>query len=102
MKKASENTYDVSAELEREFGPVGSESWNQAIEKAWEEYNADILLAARKKARMTQAQVAERIGATKSYISRVERGMIVPTASSFYRIANALGYSVELVPLLHS
>ena len=98
MKKAN-NLYDVSAELEREFGPVGSDGWNNAVEKAWEEYNADILLEARKNARMTQAQVAARIGATKSYISRVERGMIVPTVSSFFRIANALGYSVELVPL---
>lgn len=99
MKKANKNLYDVSAELEREFGPVGSEGWNKALERAWEEYNAEILLEARKKAGLTQAQVAERIGATKSYISRVERGQIVPTASSFFRIASALGYSVELVRL---
>jgi DNA-binding XRE family transcriptional regulator len=97
-KKANNNLYDVSAELEREFGPVGSAGWNKAIEQAWAEYNAEILLETRKKARMTQAQVAERIGATKSYISRVERGQIVPTATSFFRIVNALGYSVELVP----
>ena len=99
MKKANKNRYDVSAELEREFGPVGSVGWNKAVERAWEEYNAEILFEARKKAGLTQAQVAERIGATKSYISRVERGQIVPTASSFFRIASALGYSVELVQL---
>ena len=96
--KANKDLYDVSAELEREFGPVGSEGWNRAVEKAWEEYHAEILLEARKRAHLTQVQVAERIGATKSYISRVERGQIVPTASSFFRIAHALGYSVELVP----
>lgn len=99
--KANSHLYDVSAELEREFGPIGSEGWNKAVEKAWEEYHAEILLEARKNARMTQAQVAERIGVTKSYISRVERGKIVPTASSFFKIANALGYSVELVPSVH-
>lgn len=91
--------YDVTADLEQEFGPVGSDGWNKAIEKAWEEYNAEILLEAHKKAGMTQSQVAEKIGATKSYISRVERGMIVPTVASFYRIVAALGMQVEITPI---
>lgn len=89
--------YDVDAELEREFGPVGSRTWEKAVDKAWDEYNAAILLESRKEAKMTQAEVAERIGATKSYISRVERGQIVPTASTFYRIIHALGLRVEIV-----
>ena len=99
MKKAENNLYDITitAELEREFGPMGSAGWNRAVERAWDEYNAQILLDARKTAHMTQAEVAEKIGATKSYISRVERGKIVPTATSFFRIADALGYAVELV-----
>ena len=91
--------YDVTADLEREFGPVGSKGWNKAVEKAWEEYNAEILLMARKRAGMTQSQVAERIGATKSYISRIERGLIVPTVASFYRIVSALGMQVEITPI---
>ena len=91
--------YDVTADLEQEFGPVGSQGWNKAVEKAWEEYNADILLQARKKAGMTQSEVAKRIGATKSYISRIERGKIVPTVASFYRIVSALGMQVEINPI---
>ena len=89
--------YDVDAELEREFGPVGSPAWESAVNKAWDEYNAAILLESRKEAKMTQAEVAEKIGASKSYISRVERGQIVPTASTFYRIIHALGLRVEIV-----
>ena len=95
--KANE-IYDVSAELDRELGPVGSESRKAAIEKAWEEYNAQVLLDARKAAGMTQSQVAERIGVTKSYISRVERGQIVPTIASFYKMVSAMGLAVELRP----
>ena len=91
--------YDVTADLEQEFGPFGSQGWNKAVEKAWEEYNADILLQARKKAGMTQSEVAKRIGATKSYISRIERGKIVPTVASFYRIVSALGMQVEINPI---
>lgn len=88
--------YDVSAELEQSFGPVGSESWNRTLDKAWEEYNAQVLLDARKGAGMTQVEVAQKTGTTKSYISRVEHGAIIPTVVSFYRILHACGMRVEI------
>ena len=40
--------YDVSAELEQEFGAKGTPQREAAINHAWEEYNAQILLDARK------------------------------------------------------
>ena len=90
--------YDVSSELEKEFGAIGSESRRMAEDKAWEEYNAQILLDARKKAGLTQQELAKRIGADKGYISRVERGLITPSVSTLYRIASAMGLTVELRP----
>ena len=90
--------YDVSAELVRTFGEEGSATREKAIEEAWEDYNATILLDARKNARLSQAQLAERIGADKGYISRIERGMIVPSIATFYKLAAAMGLSVELRP----
>lgn len=67
--------YDVSAELEKELGAKGTPQREAAINHAWEEYNAQILLDARKNAGLTQAELAKRIGADKGYISRVERGL---------------------------
>ena len=90
--------YDVSAELEREFGEVGSESYNSALSQAWEEYNAQVLLDARKNAGLTQAELAKRIGSNKSYISRVERGLTIPSVATLYRIAAAMGLVVTLQP----
>lgn len=98
MSKKNE-VYDVSAELAREFGEIGSQSREEATAKAWEEYNAQILLDARKNARLTQAELAERIGADKSYISRIERGITVPTVATLYKIAAAMGLTVELRPI---
>lgn len=98
--RENEKFYDVSAELEREFGPKGSESRKAAEEKAWEEYNAQILLDARKNAGLTQQELAERIGANKGYISRLERGLIIPSVSTLYKIAAAMGLSVELRPAI--
>ena len=91
--------YDVSAELEREFGAKGSASRKAAEDKAWEEYNAQILLDARKNAGLTQGELAKRIGADKGYVSRLERGLTIPTVSTLYRIAAAMGLAVELKPI---
>ncbi|MBC8601067.1 helix-turn-helix transcriptional regulator [Parabacteroides acidifaciens] len=95
----NDEIYDVSAELVREFGEVGTPEREKAVEKAWEEYNAQILLDARKNARLTQAELARRIGADKGYISRIERGLTIPTVSTLYRIAAAMGLTVELRPM---
>ena len=91
--------YDISAELVNEFGEIGSKKRTEAVEKAWEEYNAQILLDARKNAHLTQAELAARIGADKSYISRIERGLTVPSVATLYKIAAAMGLIVELKPL---
>ncbi len=95
MKKKMQ-TYNVSDELNRTFGAIGTESRRQAESKAWEEYNAQILLDARKEAGMTQSELADKIGTDKSYISRVERGLTIPSISIFYRMVSAMGLSVEL------
>ena len=86
--------YDVSADLAREFGEVGTQSRAEATAKAWEGYNAQILLDARKNARLTKTEPAERIDADKSYISRIERGITVPTVATLYKIAAAMGLTV--------
>lgn len=88
--------YNVSEELNQTFGAPGTESRRQAEDQAWEEYNAQILLDARKESGMTQSELAKKIGTDKSYISRVERGLTIPSISTFYRMVAAMGFSVEL------
>jgi len=97
--KENEVIYNISAELEQEFGSKGSASRKAAEDKAWEEYNAQILLDARKNAGLTQQELAERIGANKGYVSRLERGLTIPSVSTLYRIAAAMGLAVELRPI---
>ena len=89
-------TYSVSEELNQFFGAPGTESRRKAEAQAWEEYNAQILLDARKESGMTQSELANKIGTDKSYISRVERGLTIPSISTFYRMVSAMGLSVEL------
>ena len=96
IMKTKMQTYNVSEELNQVFGAPGTESRKNAENQAWEEYNAQILLDARKQAGMTQTQLADKIGADKSYISRIERGLTIPSISTFYRMVSAMRLSVEL------
>ena len=96
MNTKTNKIYSVSDELNQVFGNHGTDSRKEAERQAWEEYNAQILLDARKQAGMTQSELAERIGADKSYVSRIERGLTVPSISTFYRMVSAMGLSVGL------
>jgi transcriptional regulator with XRE-family HTH domain len=86
--------------LEEKYGAHGTPERAKFDEEAYAFYTSRILLDARKKARLTQAELAQRIGVDKSYVSRVEKGVIVPSVATFYRIVAALGRSVELIPAL--
>ncbi|MCM1451060.1 MAG: helix-turn-helix domain-containing protein [Clostridium sp.] len=87
--------YDIV--LDAKFGKTGSPEREQALDDARNFYTGQILHDARKEVKMTQSQLAEKVNVTKSYISRLENGGIVPSVSMFYRIIDALGMRIELV-----
>ena len=89
---------DYSAVLEAEYGAHGTPERAKFDEEAYTFYTSQILFQTRKEARLTQAELAKRIGADKSYISRIENGITIPSVATFYRIVSALGRSVELIP----
>jgi DNA-binding XRE family transcriptional regulator len=87
---------NISEQLEKEFGKHGTPERAKFDEEAYAFYTSQILLDARKNARITQGELAKRIGTDKSYISRIEKGITVPSVATFYRIVSSLGLSVEL------
>ena len=99
MKKANDiEMFDVDAQLDAVFGKEGSPERAMAEERANAFFTGQIIEDARKRANITQEELAQRIGSNKSYISRVERGRTEPKVSTFYRIVAALGFTVELTP----
>lgn len=98
MNAKEPSIFDVDAQLDAAFGKEGSPERKAAEHRANAFFTGQIIEEARKKVNMTQAELAEKIGTNKSYISRVETGKTEPKVSTFYRIASALGLNVELIP----
>ena len=94
LKEISKDIYDIDAWLDESLGKEGTPEREKN-----REYNAQILLDARKNAGLTQQELADRIGANKGYISRIERGLTVPTVATLYKIASAMGLTIELRPI---
>ena len=60
--------------IEAEHGKIGTESRNIYEEKSQRFIISEMLKEARKEAKITQEQLAEKTGTKKSYISRIENG----------------------------
>ena len=45
----------------------------------------------------TTSELAKRINSTKSYISRVENGDIIPSVAKFWEMITSLGMRLEIV-----
>ena len=97
MQTNNHQIKDYSAELDRKYGAAGTRERELFDEEAWNFYTGQLLLEARKESKVTQEELARRINSSKSYISRIERGLITPSVGVFYRIVNALGMRVDIV-----
>ena len=97
MQTNNHKIVDYDAVLDTKFGAEGTPERARAEEDAYAFYSGQVLLDARKEAKVTQAELAERTQTTKSYISKVENGVITPSVGMFYRLVAALGMRVEIV-----
>ena len=88
---------DVSAELDALYGKVGTPEREEFRKEAYAWYMGQILHDARKSEKITQQELASRIGSSKSYISKIENGFIEPGVGTFYRIIDALGLRMDIV-----
>lgn len=74
---------------------------NPEFRDGYEEADAEFriieaLVRARAKAKLTQAELAQRIGTTQSAIARLEGGGVSPTLATLRRYAEATGAKLEI------
>ena len=87
----------IEDRLAEKYGPVDSPSRKEFEAKAEAWYYAELLRDERKRQKITQKELGERIGKKREYISALELGQTDMQLSTFMLISNALGLKFSLV-----
>ena len=74
---------------------------NPEFAKAWEETELEyqikeMLVAARIEKKMTQKELSQKSGVRQSNISRIEKGVCVPTLNTLNELAKGLGKKLKI------
>ena len=95
-KDAIMNCSNLNELLNVEFGNVGTAE-REEFDKETEAFClAQTLKEERKRAGLTQEELAEKIGTKKTYISRIENGKADIQLGTLFRIFEGLGKRVSL------
>ena len=97
-KEAIRNAKNFDEILDVQYGKIGTKKRDEFELKAQYFVISEILKEARREAKMTQQQLAEKVGTKKSYISRLENGKCDIQLSTLYRIfEDGLGKKISLL-----
>ena len=83
--------------LDEKFGVDGTQEREEFNAKALAWYYGTLLRDRRRELKLTQRQVAEKIGREQTYIARIERGKADIQLSSFSASPQCLAYSSYLL-----
>ena len=96
METNNHQIVDYSAVLEAQYGALGTPERAKFDEEAYAFYTSQILLDARKNARLTQEELAKRANVSRATIIGLENGTItVTTTETLTKIAGALDKKVS-------
>ena len=82
--------------LNNKYGQRGTTTRSAFEEKALAYYYGEILKDRRKELKITQQQLADRVGKDRSYIAYIEKGKTDMQLSTFLNIAHALELKFSL------
>ncbi len=91
---------DYDAVLDAKYGKPGTPERERFEEEAYAFYSGQALRDIRKKEKITQTELARRVGTSKSYISKVENGELSPSISTYNKLVSALGFEIQLTKSL--
>ena len=83
-------------QMDEEYGKPHTPARDEFHEEALSWYYGQLLRTRRLELKLTQKQLADKLGREQSYIARVERGKADIQLSSFFRIAAILG--IQFIP----
>lgn len=96
-KKSKNKLVSWNTHLDKKYGPHGTATRTEFEMKAQTFILGELLKEERERANLTQAEMAEKTGTKKSYISRIENGRADIQLSTLYRlIEQGLNRKLEL------
>ena len=82
--------------LDAKYGKNGTEQREAFSKEAYAYYYGELLKEKRKELKLTQQELAERIGKKRSYIAKVEQGKTDMQISNLVQILSALGLQLKI------
>ena len=96
-KQAVRQARNYDELLDIEYGKIGTKERDEFEEAANMFVISEMLKESRREAKLTQEQLAQKIGTKKSYISRIENGKCDIQLSTLFRIfQTGLGKQISL------
>ena len=96
--KSNKNITTFEEHLTKQYGKIGSEKRTEFEAKAKSFVIGELLKEERLGAKLTQEELANKIGAKKSYISRVENGKSDIQLSTLFRLFEfGLGKRINII-----
>jgi len=95
MKTKNKNLNSLEDLKVKHFGKIGSKKRNE-LDDEYQNFKIGVLLQeARKKSGLTQQELADKVGTTKSYISKLENNIKEARISTLQKIVK-LGFNGKL------
>ena len=91
------NLHSFDDIMDAQFGAPGTPEREQFNRESEAYCVGQLIYEARRDEKMTQEALARQVGTNKSYISKIENGLVDPSASLFLRIISALGLRFDIV-----
>jgi ribosome-binding protein aMBF1 (putative translation factor) len=88
-------TINAKELLDKKYGKKGTLERDAFNESAFSYYFGEIIKARRKELKMSQEDLAQKVGKKRPYISRIENGEDI-RLSNFALIAMALGLNIQI------
>ena len=85
------NPKTINSYLDNKHGELGTQSRSIFTQKAQAFMIAEVVKDARKKAQLTQEELAQKVNLKRPHISRIERAVTDVRISTLHKIATGLG-----------
>lgn len=96
LSKLEKETHSANDYLDQKFGKVGTDEREDFSAKALSYYYGELIKETRKEKKLTQQELADKIGKERAYIAKIEQGKTDLQISNFVQIIRALGLSLKI------